>query len=209
MTTQARPRLPARPRTPGRRSEIRALRRAGFIPASLYGHGEPRLITVAVADLARALKGHGPGTILDVEVDGQVTPAVIRELDRDPITGRILTLGLQRVDLREKVRLTLPIRFEGENELIDQGLVLQRQMEELEVQGLAGDLPEAITVDVRQARSGQTIRVGDLRLPPGVEPLRDPELPIATISLPAVAAAQEEAEAGLKESPAAHAAEAA
>src|SRR4051812_39901387 len=98
MATHTRPRLVAEPRArTQRKSEVRALRRNGLVPGSIFGHGEPQAITVSARALRDYLHRHAPGAILEVEIEGKTTPALIRELDRHPISGEVIALGFQRV----------------------------------------------------------------------------------------------------------------
>src|SRR5579872_2733480 len=105
MANSTRPTLTAEPRTGvGRKSELRALRHAGRVPGSIFGHGEPRNITVSARDVRNYLHHHAAGGILSVRVEEETTPALIREMDRDPLSGDVIHLGFQRVDLAETIR---------------------------------------------------------------------------------------------------------
>lgn len=211
MPARTRPRLSAvrRERT-GRKSDVRRLRSSGQIPGSIFGHGDPDTIALPERALQDFLRHHAAGAILDLDVDGAVTPALIREVDRDPLSGRVIHLGLQRVDLRETVRAVIPLMFTGEDVLVSSDLVPERQMSELEVHGWAELLPEAITVDVSGGQPGHPIRIRDLQLPQGIETSRDPDQVVVNITVPAVPAdvaaaldaeeaAHAELEAGAKE----------
>jgi large subunit ribosomal protein L25 len=187
MATTERPQLHAEPRErTGRKSDLRALRESGKIPGSLFGHGDPESITLPAREISDFLHHHTTGALLDVVVNGRAIPVLIREVDRNPRTGRIITLGLQRVNLTETVKAIVPITFTGEEELIKDDLVFQSQMDSLEVHARADQLPEAIVVDISQAKAGDMIRVGDLPLPEGVEATRDAEQVVASITTPTV-----------------------
>src|SRR4051812_35345145 len=134
MPSRTRPRLKAEPRAGvHKKSALRTLRRSGQIPALVYGHGDPQPIQVSARELTDYLRHHAPGALVDLDVEGGATTALIRELDRDPITGAVIHLGFQRVDLRENIRAMVPLVFHGEDALIAEGLVFERQMSELEV----------------------------------------------------------------------------
>jgi len=204
MATHTRPRIAAAPRSRvGRKSELRSLRRDGLVPASLFGHGEPEMIRVPAKLLDEYLLHHAPGGLMDLELEGRTTTAVIREVQRHPVSRRILNIGFQRVDLAETIRATLPLEFIGEDELVRNGLILQRQAAEVEVHGRADQLPESIVVDVTQAVAGTTIRIADLGLAEGITPTKDADQPVATISTPSV---PEDMAAALDAEEAAHAA---
>ena len=187
MAKKSRPRLTAtrRERT-GRKSDVRRLRRTGMIPGSIFGHGDPETITFSERALSDFLHHHSAGAILDIDVEGSVTPALIREVDRHPLTGHVIHLGVQRVNLQEVVRATLPIMFTGEESLVGENLVSQHQMSELEVHGKAELLPEALTVDLSGCTAGQMTRVKALPLPKGLETRLDPETVVVIITLPTV-----------------------
>lgn len=211
MADQSRPQLAAEPRVRGKKSEIRQLRQSGRIPALVYGHGDPRTIKLQARTVAEYLRHHAAGGILELTLLGETTPVLIREIDRDPVSGHIIHLGFQRVDLRERLRASLPLEFIGEEALSQDHLVLQRQMSEFEVHARADLLPESIQVDVSGMTAGTIIRIADLQLPPGIEPTKDASVPVASITLatvPAdVEAALEAEEAARAAIVAAHAAE--
>jgi large subunit ribosomal protein L25 len=184
-----RPRIPAEPRSDVRKkSALRALRRTGQVPASLFGHGDPQLIQVPARALQDFLRYHPASGIVDLALDNAATPAVIREIDRHPVTGEVIHLGLQRVDLGETIKASLPLAFTGEETLTGEGLVLERQLEKIEVHARADALPESLAVDVSHTNAGHSIRIGDLHLPAGVETSMSPDLPVATISTPSLPA---------------------
>jgi large subunit ribosomal protein L25 len=188
MATHSRPRIPALVRTQhGRKSELKALRRAGYVPGSIFGHGDPELVQVPAHDLSVLLNEHGAGAVLDLAVDGDISPVIIRELERDPVSRHVRTIGFQRVDLRTSIKLTVPIHFEGEEFLIREGLVLERQMAEVEIHGRATQLPESLTLDLTGAEAGTTFRIADLQLPKGIEATKDPDSTLARVTAPSVA----------------------
>ncbi len=189
MPDQSRPQLTAEPRVRVRKkSEIRYLRRMGQIPALVYGHGDPETIKVSARSVAEYLRHHTSGGILDLNLTERTTPVLIREIDRDPVSGQIIHLGFQRVDMRERLKTTVPLEFIGEESLIQDQLVLQRQMAELEVHARADQLPEVIVVDVSGVEAGQSIRIEDLQLPEGIEPTKDPSQLVASVTHPSVPA---------------------
>jgi large subunit ribosomal protein L25 len=190
MPTKTRPRLTAEPRTGVRKkSALRHIRKAGLIPALVYGHGEPQAIQLDAKMVQDYLSHHAPGAILDLHLSGSPTPVLIRELDRHPVNSHLVHLGFQRVDLQEIVRAAVPIVIHGEDVLIENNLVFERQMDELEVHARAELLPESIVVDVAGMEAGQSLRIADLPLPQGVEASKDPDAMVARVTLPTVDAA--------------------
>jgi large subunit ribosomal protein L25 len=154
----------------------------------LFGHGDPESISLPAREMSDYLHHHTTGGLLDVVLDGKAIPALIREVERNPRTGQVITLGFQRVNLRETVKATIPLTFTGEDVLIKNDLVFQSQMDSIEVHARADQLPEAIIIDVSEAQAGDTIRVGDLKLPEGIEATKDADQPVASITSPTVSA---------------------
>jgi large subunit ribosomal protein L25 len=164
------------------------MRASGQVPAVLFGHGDAQLIQVPQRALNDFLRHHAASGIVDVSLQSGATPALIREIDRDPVNGQVIHLGLQRVDMQETLKASVPIVFTGEDALTAEGLVFQRQLEKIEVHARADDLPESITVDVSQMTAGHSIRLADLSLPAGVETSLSPDQPLASVTMPSIPA---------------------
>ena len=189
MATQTRPRISIQNRDAAhRKSALRDLRHRGLIPGSLFGHGDPQSIQVSARAVHDFLKDHTPGALMDLDLGGKDTTAVIRSLDRDPVTGQVIHLGLQRVNLSETIHSAVPVVFQGEEELIADKLVLERQMTEVDVQGRADKIPEAITVDLAGAQPGMLIHVSDLKLPNGITATKAGDTIVARVTRPTVSA---------------------
>jgi len=166
----SRPRLAAQMRTSVRqKSALRQLRKQGMVPATLFAHGDPQQIQIPARALWDHLRHHSHSGVLDLELEGRVTPTLIRELERDPITGQVIHLGLQRVDLGEVVHATIPVTFVGEEHLVKEGLVLERQITEVDVTGRADQLPETLEIDVTLHNAGSIIHASDLHVPEGMQ----------------------------------------
>jgi large subunit ribosomal protein L25 len=203
MAAQTRPRIAAEHRPSGaRKSELKTLRRTGRIPAVVFGHGDPEPVAIDAREFTDFLHHHAAGGMIDLAIDKGMSPALIREFDLDPLTGRVIHLGFQRVNLNERIKATIPLMFTGEEEILKRELVLQRQMSEVEVHAQAGALPEYITIELAGVEVGHAIRLADLSFPKGVEPTGDPEMAVASITLPSVPA---DIEAALDAEEAAHA----
>jgi large subunit ribosomal protein L25 len=203
--------LRAEPRSLDWKGERRRLRRQGMVPAILYGKQQaPRPIQFSARELEHALHQHGHSALFDLTVNGERATAVIKEVQHDPITGRLSHLGLQRVSLEDTITASVPLVFVGDTSvIIDEGGVIQHPASEVTVSCRADHLPESITVDVSGLRLGDSLRVADLTPPEGVTITTNPEQVVAATSVSAAAreeAAAEEAaaaaEAAAAEAPA-------
>ncbi|HEX2063463.1 MAG TPA: 50S ribosomal protein L25 [Acidimicrobiales bacterium] len=200
----------------GRPSGSRAakrLRRAGKIPGVVYGHGaEPVPVAVDARSLRAALTtGAGLNALLDLQVDGTSHLTLAREVQRDPVRGTVLHVDFLIVRRDEVISADIPINLVGEaEELHRNDGVVDQQLFTLSVESTPDRIPPSVDVDVTSLVIGDTVRVGDLRLPEGVTAVADPEAAVVSGQPPQVteedlvteaeaAAAEAEAEAAAAE----------
>jgi large subunit ribosomal protein L25 len=180
-----RPRLAATGRELGKKSALTAMRRDGVIPGSLCGKGvSARSIHIPARALGGYLDAHGSGALLDLELAGELIPVVLREVDRNAISSAVVHVTFQRIAVNEMFHASIPVRFEGVDDLIRRGLVLQTQMDAIEVHGQAGLLPEVLTVDVRSYGAGDVIQTGSVSLPEGIQLTKSGAAAIAIVTAP-------------------------
>ncbi|WP_258360697.1 50S ribosomal protein L25/general stress protein Ctc [Moorella sulfitireducens (nom. illeg.)] len=164
----------------------RRLRRQGKLPGVIYGKKAGNIpLAIPLKELERLLTREGENVILKVIITGEGEEkeyaAVIREVQRHPVKGVINHVDLYQISLDEKIRAEIPVILEGEARGVEQGGILQYGLREIEVEGLPADLPETITVDVSNLGVGEHLTVGDIKTPPGVKILSEPEALIATV----------------------------
>lgn len=189
MSGVERPRLPAKRREVGRKSELAALRRAGLVPGSLYGRAvAPVSVQVTAKIVGEYLGAHGSGAVMDLEMDGELIPVVLHEVDRDAITRAVTHVAFHRIVLGDHLHASIPLRFKGADSLIKIGLVLQTQLDSVELKGRADQLPEVLEVDVRGYVAGDVVHLSDIPLPDGIELARDGTRPVAIVTSPRTSA---------------------
>jgi large subunit ribosomal protein L25 len=165
--------------------KVNALRRAGVLPAVLYGGGvEAFPISFLAKDVSRDLSRLSSSSLVRIKVAGREYPALVREKQRDVLTGQLLHLDFQVVSLTEIVRADVNIIQEGESPAILMlSAILVSGLETLEVEGLPQDLPRNIIVDISGLEElGDTIYVRDLDLPPNVTVLNEPDEMVILVS---------------------------
>jgi large subunit ribosomal protein L25 len=165
---------------------IRKMRRAGSIPAVMYGHGDPSLLlTLSSHEFGRLLdeiKGHSP--IVDVEVDGQdSTKCVIKTLQRNPIDGSLLHVDFQKVHLQEKITMNVPVILHGSPEGVKQGGMLEHVLRAVPVRATIDMIPEHFDVDVAALKIGDSFHITHLNRP-DLEFTLPHDAPIATVLAP-------------------------
>lgn len=201
-------RIAAEPRTEFGKGAARRTRRAGKVPAVLYGHGEdPRHIALPARDFEHALRTEaGANVLLDLQIDGASELALAKAIQRDPLRGAVAHVDLLLVRRGERVTVDVPVVAEGEAPS-DGLLDVQLTTVSLEVE--ATSIPQPIHVDINALEVGQSVHAGDLKLPEGAELKTDPEATIIHIAQAPTAAqidaelAQAEAELGAGEAGAA------
>ena len=156
------------------KSSSRRLRRAGSVPAVIYGgKEEPLRISILEKDIAKASEIPGFATqILSVSISGKEQNVIVKEIQRHPATQRVLHADLMRVDPDTKISISVPIRFINEESCVGvkmYGGVISRLINDIDITCLASNLPEYLEVDVESLDIGDSIFLSALNLPEGVE----------------------------------------
>jgi large subunit ribosomal protein L25 len=187
---QTRPKLTVAPRELFGSRATRRLRREGFVPGVVYGHGgEARPFQVPARELRHILsEGH---TLLDLELDGsKAVPVVIKEQQHHPVRGDVLHVDCLEVRLDEEIQAEVPIELEGADQApgVREGGVLEHVTREVTVEALPTEIPERITVDVSEMEISDTINLDSVTMPSGVKLMAEEpeEITIATLSPPRV-----------------------
>jgi len=166
----------------------RRLRQAGVVPAILYGGAAPQAIAVDPKNVLRIIHGHeGTTQLLTLKMDGEsgTRMAVIREMQFDPVSERLLHLDLQEVSADKAITVRVAVHPVGEAIGVkDTKGILSLVLHELEVSCLPGNIPERIDADVSGLAIGDVLTVAALAVPEGVRILNDPGQAIATVSPP-------------------------
>lgn len=176
------------------RSALRKLRAQGAVPAVLYGTGVEALsLVIDGRSLERVLRT-GANTLLDLrgpkEVKGKL--ALLKEVQRDPVSQRLLHCDVYAVDTKKKLHVSVPFHFEGRPRGVEQqGGIFETPAMEIDVSCLPFSIPDKISIDVSNLEIGDTIHLRDIELPKDVEALADGSLTVAQVSAPRVEAVAE------------------
>ncbi|PYM88961.1 MAG: 50S ribosomal protein L25 [Candidatus Rokuibacteriota bacterium] len=166
----------------------RRLRRDGVVPAILYGGAAPETIAVNPRDVLRIIHGREGTTqllSLKVEGDGGARMAIIRDMQFDPVTERLLHVDIQEVRADRAITVRVAVHPVGEAIGVkDTNGILNLVMHEVEVSTLPINIPERIDADVSNLAIGDVLTVRDLRAPEGVRIINDPGQAVATVSPP-------------------------
>jgi large subunit ribosomal protein L25 len=167
--------------------QVKKLRREGILPGNVYGKGLPSIaIQMNTAEFQELFKQVGETGLIDVMVDSDRHPSLIKNLQMEYPLKTPLHVDFYEVNLKEKVKTMVPLVITGEPQAVTEkvGLLLQ-PMSEVEVEALPEELPENIEVDVTHlAAVDDHILVSDLKVPAGITVLTDEAQTIAKIAEP-------------------------
>jgi large subunit ribosomal protein L25 len=167
-------------------SKVKRLRREGWVPGVMYGHGfESVPLKFDKYDLRDVLSQVGGSQLVNINVENADGPefALLREVQRDVITGDLLHVDFYRVMMTQTITTEIPLLTVGESPVAEQkeGILLHG-VAEIEVECLPGDLVDAIEVDLSELTEvGQALLVEDLAVPSGIDVLTDPDDMIARL----------------------------
>lgn len=176
--------------------QVRALRREGKLPGVIYGHHIASMaILLDLRDTSRSLAGLAPSALVTVDVDGDKHMTLVREKQRDPISGTLTHVDFLAVSSEEKLRTKVYLNLAGVAPAVKTYNAIQvAGADELEVECLPRDLPERIEVDItRLAEIGDSVYVRDLQLSDKIRILTDPDTMIVLITPPEMEEGGEEA----------------
>jgi large subunit ribosomal protein L25 len=158
--------------------QVKALRRAGELPAVIYGrHVEPISISLEAHNASLVLAKLTSSSLVTLDVDGTEFTAIVREKQRNYIKGVLTHVDFLALDLSEKIRTKVRLTYTGVSSAVkDYSAVLVHRLDALEVECLPTDLPERITVDISSLKEiGNSIRVSEITVPENVAVLDDPD----------------------------------
>lgn len=170
-------------------SKVKQLRKQGLLPATVFGKTIDSLsVQVSAVEFARSYKQAGETSLIWLSLSGEVKerPTLVKNISTDPLTGKTVHIDFHQVNLKEKVTANVPVEFEGESQLVKDGLaVLDTHLDEVEVEALPTDIPEKVVFDLSQLLVlGDQIKASSVNLPNGVTLLTDPETVVVALGEP-------------------------
>ncbi|MFM7524947.1 MAG: 50S ribosomal protein L25 [Actinomycetota bacterium] len=175
------------------------------IPAVVYGHGmTPLAVTVDRKDLRVALSGPaGLNTVLELHVGADKYPAIVKEVQRDPVKRNVRHVDFQQISMTETITVHVPLHVKGTAKaVLAEGGLVDPVANSIDVRATAANIPNEIVVDITNMTMDSVVRLGDLQMPAGVTVVGDPEFVVITVvttkveEVAPVAAAAAEGEAG-------------
>jgi large subunit ribosomal protein L25 len=182
--------LKAHPRSQVQRAEVTKLRRAGRVPATIYGRiGKPQNLEVVLDDINNLLNHSASENLLvDLNVESDARSkrlALVQDIQHHPLTGRVVHIDFHEVAEDEKVTVMVPVETTGEAAGVKNGGgTLEHVLHKVKVRCLPKDLPDQIVIDVSALEIGKAIHIGEVKPPTGVQLLGDPHLTLVSVAAP-------------------------
>jgi large subunit ribosomal protein L25 len=163
----------------------RQLRSADMVPGVVYGKGmDPMAVSIKYRELQAAITGEGGQNNLITLVGGgslDQSMAIVVDLQRDAIKGTYRHVDLHRINMAEKLRVTVPIVLKGTAIGVKEGGLLDLAHHELHVECLPGNIPDHIEIDITALKVAHSIHVSEIALPEGVKILDNPKIPVVSV----------------------------
>ena len=171
------------------KGDAKRLRRAGQVPAILYGGTQPVNIAVEPQAIYRLVRGReGSTQLLRVSFadSGESRMAIIRDIQYDPVSEDLVHVDLQEVAMDRPIQVSVAVHHVGEAVGVKDTLgILEMILREVQVSCLPGNIPQVLEADVTGLAIGDVLTVKDLKVPEGVRILNDPNQAVATVAPPA------------------------
>lgn len=157
------------------------------IPAVIYSKGEESIhVSINEIEFLRVYKLAGSSSLLGLELEGETIPAIIKEIQRHPFKNQILHIDFQRLNMNEKVKMTVPVVLVNRDSIKLQPSILMQLLDQIEIECLPGNIPNGAEVDVEDMDFTTPILVKDLDIAKdkNVNILRDLEDVVCTLAQP-------------------------
>ncbi|MFW5718223.1 MAG: 50S ribosomal protein L25 [Spirochaetota bacterium] len=191
--------LSASARTELKTGAARRLRRAGKIPAVIYGHREPVPVTIDGLEFIREFKIITESQIIKLTVGDETYDVLIKDYQEDILTGDVEHIDFFEIEAGKTLRTHIGIHLNGSAIGSREGGILEQQLYEVEIECLPQDIPDAFQVDVSGLAVGDSLHVSDLEAPEGVTILTSEENVIALVAMPRLEVEPEAEEEELEE----------
>ena len=158
-------------------------RKSGMVPGILYGKGRSNLLVeFGELELGREMAHYGEHGVIEFNLQGEEHEALLKEVQRDPVTHKVIHVDLEEIDKNRVIQSEVPIQFVGEEWLNKKAAVLQKQKDLVKVSCKVSDLPKSFIVDVSNGNLGSVYRYSDLEVGDEISIVDDIQSVIASIS---------------------------
>ncbi|AKL93556.1 50S ribosomal protein L25 [Clostridium aceticum] len=159
------------------------LRESGYIPAVIYGKNMNTLpIEVNQKELEAFVRHGGENSFIEINIGGQAYTGYIKDIQRDPLTRKIMHLDFQQVNPDERIHISIPIVLKGKKLVEKSGVVVQQQLKEIEIECSAGNIPKKVEFDISYFKPGDLLKIADMEFGEEISVVDELESVIASIA---------------------------
>lgn len=165
------------------RHDAKKIRRMGKVPGILYGINLTNLLfEISEMELVREFSNEGEHGILNININGTSHKALIKEVQKDPVTQKVIHIDLENIDEEKIVQTDVPIHFINEDKVTQNGGILQKEKGSVKIQCSADKLPKYIDVDLKNLRYGNAYKISDIEISREITFLENTDTVIATVT---------------------------
>lgn len=163
--------------------KVKTLRKNGEIPCVIYGDGFENSLPIKINknDLLKLMSTNTTSSLIPLKLNGSTKTCVVKELEKD-VFGKVIHVDFQAVNKNEVIRLKLLVNFTNEESLESKRLVLETFNPEIEIQGVASEMPETIEFSVEGLNFEDKVYAKDIKLPEGISLITSPDTLLAVIA---------------------------
>jgi large subunit ribosomal protein L25 len=163
--------------------EARKERRNGKVPGVLYGKNVANLLfEIGEIELTKEIGKSGEHGVVSINIDGEEHTALIKEVQRDPVNRKFVHIDLEELSNDTVVTTEVPIHFIGEDNVVRNGAIVQKEKNKVKVQCKGKNIPKHFNIDLTNLSFGDTYRISDIEFSNEIAFLEDPSTIIATIT---------------------------
>ncbi len=182
--------LKAAPRARTGSGRLNQMRREGWVPSVIYGAGTENINLKVDAKTFGDLLAHSSSEniLVNLDIEGHGTRlAFLQAIQHDPISGKTLHADFRSIDENTPITAHIPTHLNGESPGVKAGGLIEQYVHALEITCLPNDLPETIEVDISHLEVGDSLHIGDIKLPSGVRATHAAEVVVAHVGKPSAA----------------------
>ncbi|MGE5417556.1 MAG: 50S ribosomal protein L25 [Acidobacteriota bacterium] len=166
---------------------LNVLRKSGKVPGVIYGRTADSIpVAFNKSDLTKMFYSRGTRGLYTLRIRDENAPvlALIRDVQRNPITGELTHIDFMQVSMKERVKAFVPVVITGEDDVTKTGGIIQTGIKEVEVECLPGDLPSTFQLDISKLAAGGKLMAADLLRPESVDILSEPDALLVVVLHP-------------------------
>jgi large subunit ribosomal protein L25 len=179
------------------KNKVKDVRVEKMVPGVVYSKGlETKQLKVDTIDFAKLFRVVGTSSIMELDLEGEIVPVIVKQVQRHPVKGDVIHIDFQRIDMTQKLKITVPVYLLNRDSILLQPSVLMQMLDEIEIECLPGDIPKTVGIDVSQMDFTTPLYVKDLEIMnnDNVEVLEDPEVILCTLNEPSLEVEEDDEE---------------